>query len=127
MNPRNRSCHRPFRWLTVLVCGFLFLTDLPVSYDSVQGVAAAEKVAPKPFRLTLRKRVSSAPKSPLYNAIQEKQQWHPGQTAVIVCDMWDLHHCLNATLRGGEMAPRMNRVLNEARARGATSRPTRQT
>ena len=93
MNPRNRSCHRPFRWLTVLVCGFLFLTDLPVSYDSVQGVAAAEKVASKPFRLTLRKRVSSAPKSPLYNAIQEKQQWHPGQTAVIVCDMWDLHHC----------------------------------
>ena len=120
MNPRNRSCHRPFRWLTVLVCGFLLLTDLPVSYDSVQGVAAAEKVAAKPFRLTLRKRVSSAPKSPLYNAIQEKQQWHPGQTAVIVCDMWDLHHCLNATLRGGEMAPRMNRVLNEARSRGAT-------
>ena len=22
-------------------------------------------------------------------------KWQPSQTAVIVCDMWDLHHCLN--------------------------------
>src|SRR5262249_33436707 len=35
------------------------------------------------------------------------------------CDMWDLHHCLNATRRGGELAPRMDRFLDEARARGA--------
>ena len=34
--------------------------------------------------------------------------------------MWDLHHCLNATLRGGELAPRMNKVLNKARGLGFT-------
>src|SRR5437588_9401782 len=33
--------------------------------------------------------------------------------------MWDLHHCLNATRRVGELAPRMNQLLTEARARGA--------
>ena len=34
--------------------------------------------------------------------------------------MWDLHHCLNAVRRGGEMAPRMNELLIAMRGRGAT-------
>jgi lysophospholipase L1-like esterase/nicotinamidase-related amidase len=32
--------------------------------------------------------------------------------------MWDLHHCRNAVVREGEMAPRMNEVLEKARAAG---------
>jgi nicotinamidase-related amidase len=32
--------------------------------------------------------------------------------------MWDLHHSLNATLRLKEMAPRMDQLLKNARARG---------
>ena len=40
------------------------------------------------------------------------------KTALIVCDMWDLHHCLNAVRRGEELAPRMDRVLRAARGRG---------
>ena len=50
---------------------------------------------------------------------QQKVLWEAKATAVIVCDMWDLHHCKNAVGRVGEMAPRMNRLLNTARARGA--------
>jgi type 1 glutamine amidotransferase/nicotinamidase-related amidase len=46
-------------------------------------------------------------------------QWQPKQSAVIVCDMWDAHHCLNAVRRVGEVAPRMDRFLEEARGRGA--------
>ena len=42
----------------------------------------------------------------------------PRKTAIIVCDMWDLHHCLNAVLRGEELAPRMNQVLEKARRQG---------
>src|SRR5262249_21775823 len=45
--------------------------------------------------------------------------WDARKAAVIVCDMWDLHHCLEATRRGAEMAPRMNRLLEEMRRRGA--------
>lgn len=45
--------------------------------------------------------------------------WHARQTAVIVCDMWDRHWCRGATARVAEMAPRMNRFLKAARARGA--------
>ncbi len=46
------------------------------------------------------------------------EKWQPGQTAIIVCDMWDSHHCLNAVRRCVEVAPRMNEVLKKAREQG---------
>lgn len=45
--------------------------------------------------------------------------WKADRTAVIVCDVWDYHHCLNAFNRLGEMLPRMNELLVAARQRGA--------
>ncbi len=42
------------------------------------------------------------------------------QTAVIVCDCWDYHHCLNAVRRLEQFAPVLNNVLSEARSRGVT-------
>lgn len=50
----------------------------------------------------------------------EQQAWAAAETAVIVCDVWDKHHCLNAVRRLEEFAPRMNDVLKNARRRGAT-------
>ena len=49
---------------------------------------------------------------------QTRESWLPSRTAIIVCDMWDVHHCKNAVVREGEMAPRMNAVLEKARAQG---------
>lgn len=46
------------------------------------------------------------------------EAWDPRATAIIVCDVWDAHHCLNAVRRVEEMAPRMNEVLEAARGRG---------
>lgn len=46
------------------------------------------------------------------------ETWEPSQTAIIVCDMWDLHHCKNAVIRETEMAPRMNEVIARARELG---------
>lgn len=51
---------------------------------------------------------------------QNGTTWEAERTAVIVCDMWDAHHCLNATKRGGELVPRMNELLKKARASGST-------
>ena len=48
------------------------------------------------------------------------EKWLPSRTAIIVCDMWDLHHCKNAVVRETEMAPRMNEVLEKARTAGVT-------
>lgn len=54
-------------------------------------------------------------------SVQHRQQsWDAKETAVIVCDMWDSHHCLNAVRRVGELVPHMNQFLKTARDRGAT-------
>jgi len=68
--------------------------------------------AETPLALTLQTR------SGVGKAIPVKEQWLPSRTAIIVCDMWDLHHCKNAVIREGEMAPRMNEMLEKARAAG---------
>ena len=47
------------------------------------------------------------------------EKWKYDQTAVVVCDMWDAHHCLNAVRRVNEMAPRMNELLLVMRKRGS--------
>ena len=47
------------------------------------------------------------------------EAWEASQTAVIVCDVWDYHHCLNAVRRLEEFAPRLDQVLKAARERGA--------
>ena len=54
------------------------------------------------------------------NWIQNKEvlHWEPGETAIIICDMWDRHWCDGATIRVAEMVPRMNQVIKKARERG---------
>jgi type 1 glutamine amidotransferase/nicotinamidase-related amidase len=60
-----------------------------------------------------------SPKDPLAYLVQLRpMNWELNETAIIVCDMWDMHHCLNATNRVAELAPRMNDVLKAARTRG---------
>ena len=68
--------------------------------------------AETPLALTLQSR------SPSGRTTLVKEQWLPSRSAIIVCDMWDLHHCKNAVTREGEMAPRMNEVLEKARNEG---------
>lgn len=68
--------------------------------------------AETPLPLTLQTR------SAIGKAVLVKEQWLPSRSAIIVCDMWDLHHCKNAVTREVEMAPRMQAVLEKARAQG---------
>ena len=49
-----------------------------------------------------------------------QEAWAPEKTAIIICDMWNLHPCLNATRRGAELCPTMDRLLSSLRSRGAT-------
>lgn len=75
-------------------------------------LAVASLAAETPLSLTLQSRSAAG------RAVLVKEQWLPSRTAIIVCDMWDLHHCKNAVTREVEMAPRMNEVLEKARAAG---------
>jgi lysophospholipase L1-like esterase/nicotinamidase-related amidase len=83
---------------------FLFFWSLFLSVH----IAAAEE----PLTMTLRTRQISGTAQLL------SEKWLPSQTAIIVCDMWDLHPCKNAFLRENEMAPRLNEVLEKARSQG---------
>lgn len=99
--------------------------------SSVMGVLAvvlAVLVAPQrakgaeaddgTLRLHLRSREPVAEGSPHYRAVTRAAEWKARETAIVICDMWNNHYCRNAARRVAEMAPRMNEVLNNARARG---------
>ncbi|WP_233216457.1 ThuA domain-containing protein [Blastopirellula marina] len=70
--------------------------------------------------MTLRYQQPTTPDSGRYHRLSRDEAWKPEQTAIIVCDMWDLHHCRNAVLREQEFAPRLNEVLTTAREQGVT-------
>jgi len=78
------------------------------------GLCGAEPASA--FKLTLQTRV---PAGDGFKVVAQPETWAPKQTAIIVCDMWDLHHCRNAVRRVQEMAPRMNALLERARDQGA--------
>lgn len=48
-----------------------------------------------------------------------RRAWNAGRAAVVICDMWDAHHCRSAAARVAEMAPRIDEVARALRARGA--------
>ncbi|WP_436716131.1 ThuA domain-containing protein [Roseiconus lacunae] len=57
---------------------------------------------------------------PIYRPVIDSQSWQANKTAVIVCDMWDSHHCYRAVKRATELAPRMNAFLDTVREQGVT-------
>lgn len=74
----------------------------------------------KPIPLTLQYQLESSERSGRFHLHTRQQKWKPEETAIIVCDVWDLHHCLNAVRRLEQFAPRLNSVLNQARSQGVT-------
>ena len=84
---------------------------------SAAFLATAATAAPL-LQLTLQKRVETKPASGEFRVTTTAETWQPKQTAIIVCDMWDLHHCKNAVTREVELAPRMSALLEKARAQG---------
>jgi len=74
-------------------------------------------VAAEPLQLHARQRVENEAAGGT-DVVQEQLAWDPAKTAVVICDMWDDHHCKGAARRVAEMAPRMNQVVHAARDRG---------
>jgi nicotinamidase-related amidase len=80
--------------------------------------ATGDEPPPGSLNLRLRAQVEDPAGSGKYRSVEKSASWNPKAAALIVCDMWDLHHSLNATRRLEEMAPRMNQALSAARGRG---------
>lgn len=53
-----------------------------------------------------------------FHVVTAKAKWKPEETAIVVVDMWNDHHCKSAAKRVVEMAPHMNKVLEAAREKG---------
>lgn len=70
--------------------------------------------------LKLRYQQPVAEGAPRYHQLSRDEQWKAGETALIICDMWDSHHCVNAVRREAEIAPRIDAFAKELRSRGAT-------
>ena len=87
-----------------------------------QGNSALEAgdASAKGLQLALRYQLESSANSGRFHQHTREQEWKPEETAIVVCDVWDLHHCLNAVRRLEQFAPRLNAVLSEARSRGVT-------
>ena len=85
---------------TQLIAAFLLFV-VSLSADSLQ--------------LNTRKQVKDGNK---YVSKTEFTKWDPKKTAVVICDMWSKHWCASATGRVGEMASRMNAVVEVAREKG---------
>jgi nicotinamidase-related amidase/type 1 glutamine amidotransferase len=109
------------RRLNVVLAVLLVFAVLPGRGDRNCAHADATDGAPaSPKLLTLhaRTRVETKPGSGRFNAVTRPLAWDPARTAIVVCDMWNVHWCQGATKRVAEMAPRMNEVLVAARNRG---------
>ncbi len=87
-----------------------------LSLAAVMGLLPLISEAAEGLTVTKRQRVKVEGEH--YRATEHVEIWNPTQTAIIVCDMWDAHHCLNAVRRETEMAPRLDAVLKSARKQG---------
>jgi len=81
---------------------------------------SGDLVAAESFQLRLRSQAPVAENALRFHRTERREQWAAAATAIIVCDMWDSHHCYRAVQRSKEFAPRLNQVLADARQRGAT-------
>jgi outer membrane protein assembly factor BamB len=86
----------------------------PVAFRNISIKPLTTESAP--LNLVLRSR--PATDAGQFEVREKAQQWDTRKSAIIVCDMWDLHHCKRAVDRVKELAPRMNDVLTKARDRG---------
>ncbi len=71
------------------------------------------------LRVSLRTQQLASPKSSAHVSVEAPETWAADETAVIVCDMWDSHHCYRAVLRENQMVPRMNELLTRLRRQGS--------
>ena len=81
-------------------------------------VAGNHATANEVLHLNLRTRAEVAPGTSQFREAFETVGWQADETAIVICDMWNDHYCRNAARRVAEMAPRMNDVLDKARAKG---------
>ena len=93
-----------------LLCAVSWLVANPSTADAQASL----------IEFQLQKQIPMSQGSDRYLPAKTHQQWASDRVAVIICDVWDSHHCLNAVRRVVELAPRIDAFAREMRDRGAT-------
>ena len=68
--------------------------------------------------VNLRSRIEPYKGSGEWQEVTTGENLDPKKTAIVICDMWDKHWCRGATQRVGELAPKINALIEVARAHG---------
>jgi type 1 glutamine amidotransferase/nicotinamidase-related amidase len=82
--------------------------------------SAVAFAADGPLNLKLQRQTPVAEGLRQFHTVTESQSWKPGETAIILCDVWDSHTCENAVKRVNELTPRLNEVVLALRKTGVT-------
>lgn len=111
-----RFAPHPVRILFALSALFAFGAKGPLQSQTPEGANPTKGR----YEVQLRNQVETKPAAGRFHRLQREEVWDASKTAIIVCDMWDSHHCYRAVLREQEFAPRLNDVLTTARKQGTT-------
>ena len=68
--------------------------------------------------LMMRTRVHPFPGDPVWVESSFEKKVQPAHAAIVITDMWDKHWCRGATERVGQIAQKMEPLLERARASG---------
>jgi len=96
-----------------LITGLLFFMLV-----AVNPAASLSEAKGSDMRLTLRKRIQPYGTSDTWIEANFAENFVPEKTAIVITDMWDKHWCRGATERVGQIALRMEPLLEKARAAG---------
>jgi nicotinamidase-related amidase/type 1 glutamine amidotransferase len=87
---------------------------------AIVSVPFTRAADPVPLEVSLVRQVAVAEGAGRYMPVMEARSWSVDRVALIVCDVWDSHHCVNAVRRVGELAPRIDALASRLRDQGAT-------
>jgi nicotinamidase-related amidase len=97
----------------LLILGLLSLILAPADLaDFPSGGTGSD------MHLILRKRIQPYGTPDTWTEANFEQSFAPTTTAIVITDMWDKHWCRGATERVGQIALRMEPLLEKARAAG---------
>src|SRR5262245_39842160 len=88
-----------FVWIVPLTC-----QQLSAAEPAAEVIENRPKV-PGVLELHLRERKSHPGGEGPLQVVERTMRWNVAETAIIVCDMWDNHHCKIAAQRVGVLAP----------------------
>jgi nicotinamidase-related amidase len=101
----------------IFVFGTSFLAVVGVlCLMNMSWVDGADEVQGAKYSLSKRTTVRDCG---LWKRSIENVTWQPDRVAVIICDVWDYHHSINAVRRLDEMLPTMNALVAKMRSAGS--------